>query len=56
MSSMMKSSQSGYGDLTADELDDIAQTITHITQNIDKPKGPALLAIYGLDTPSRDWI
>lgn len=55
MSSLQKKGQFGYGDLTADELDDIAQTVTHLATNIKPPKGIALLSVYGADNPSRNW-
>ena len=55
MSGLQKQGLRGYDDLSASELDDIAQTITHIAQNIQPPKGTSLLAVYGQDTPSRDW-
>ena len=55
LGSLQKTAQTGTGDLSAEELDDAAQTVTHIASNIFKPKGPAMLAVYGLPTPSRDW-
>lgn len=55
LSSLQKTSQTGAGDLTAEELDDVAQTVTHIASNIFKPKGPAMMAVYGIPEPSRDW-
>jgi hypothetical protein len=55
LGSLQKTAQTGTGDLSAEELDDVAQTVTHIASNISKPKGTAMMAIYGLPTPSRDW-
>ncbi len=42
--------------MTAEEMDDVAQTVTHIAMNINKPKGPAMLAVYGIPKSSRDWV
>lgn len=51
---LMKAAQVGAGDMSAEELDDLALTVTNMCSAINPPKGVALMAVYGLSSPQRD--
>lgn len=51
---LLKSAQKGAGDMSAEDLDDMALTITSLCNAISPPKGVALMAVYGLSSPERD--
>lgn len=55
LASLQKSGSFGSGDLSPSDLDDMAMTVTSLCNQIDKPKGLALLAVYGVGT-AHDWI
>ena len=51
---LLKSAQKGAGDLSAEDLDDLALTISSMAREISPPAGVALMAVYGIPSPERD--